>query len=132
MRHSRQKGPHNDLPKAVGKTPEKQADTKKKRLGASLPPTRYTTSMSTRTEENIMMIQGWIGDEPCLVTLDIRSSLTLARPDIAAGLPERKSRRRALKTASGEIIPIFKEASVKLTLGRYSVKIWVPFVSITN
>ena len=50
--------------------------------------------------------------------LDTGASVTIARPDMVTGLPERKpSRAYVLQTASGETIPV-KEALVELTLGR--------------
>jgi len=51
------------------------------------------------------------------VTIDTGASVTIARPDIVAGIPERKpSRAYVLQTASGETIPVLKEALVELTL----------------
>jgi hypothetical protein len=45
--------------------------------------------------------------------------VTIARPDIVAGLPARKPNLPyVLQTASGETIPVMREAHVELTLGR--------------
>jgi predicted aspartyl protease len=60
---------------------------------------------------------GWIQERPCRVTIDTGASATVARPDIVAGLPERElSRPYVLQTASGETIPVVKEARVELPL----------------
>jgi hypothetical protein len=52
--------------------------------------------------------------------------VAIARPDIVAVLPERKLRRPyVLQTASGETIPVVKEARVELTLGQRTLGIWM-------
>jgi hypothetical protein len=59
------------------------------------------------------------------VTIDTRVSVTIARPDIIAGLTERDpSTQYALQTASGETLPTLKEASVKLTRGQCPLTTW--------
>jgi hypothetical protein len=51
----------------------------------------------------------------------------------AAGLPEREpSTKCALQTASGETLPILKEAFVTLTLGRLPLEIWVFVADLTD
>jgi predicted aspartyl protease len=66
---------------------------------------------------------GWIQEKPCRVTIDTGASVTVARPDIVAGLPERElSRPYVLQTASGETIPVMKEARVELTIGRRTLE----------
>jgi hypothetical protein len=134
MRDSRQISPQKDSPEVDGQRSEKQEeeDMKKKALGASPPPPRYTTSVSTREKESTLVIQGWIGHVPSLVSVDIGAPMTLASPHVTAGLPERNSRIGSLTTASGEIITITKEAYVNLTLGKYSIRIWVPVASIAE
>jgi hypothetical protein len=77
--------------------------------------------------------QGWVGDKPCLVTVDTGAYVTVVRPDIAAGWPERQlSQRFKPQTVSGERLPILKEAFLTLTLGRRPLKIWVFVANITN
>jgi hypothetical protein len=72
-------------------------------------------------------------DKPCSVTIDTRAAVTVVRPDIAAGLPEREpSTKCALQTTSGETLPILKEAFVTLTLWRRPLGIWVFVADITN
>jgi hypothetical protein len=59
--------------------------------------------------------------------------VTVVRPDIAAGLPEREpSTKCALQTASGETLPILKEAFVTLTLGRRPLEVRVFVAAITD
>jgi predicted aspartyl protease len=59
--------------------------------------------------------------------------VTVARPHIVEGLPEMElSRPYVLQTASGETIPVVKEAQVELTLGRRTLRIWVLVADITD
>jgi predicted aspartyl protease len=67
------------------------------------------------------------------VTIDTGASATVARPDIVAGLPERElSRPYVLQTASGETIPVVKEARVELTIGRRTLRSWVFVADIAD
>jgi len=67
------------------------------------------------------------------VTIDIGASVTIARPDIVAGQPERKpSRTCVFQTASGETIPLLKKAFVELNLGRRALRIWVFVEEVTD
>jgi len=67
------------------------------------------------------------------VTIETGASVTIARPDIVAGKPERKpSRAYVLQTASGETLPVLKEALVELTLGQRALRIWVFVVEVTD
>jgi hypothetical protein len=76
---------------------------------------------------------GWIQEKPCRVTIDTGASVTVARPDIVAGLAERKlSRPYVLQTASGETIPVVEEARVELTIGRRTLRSWVFVADITD
>jgi hypothetical protein len=60
----------------------------------------------------------WIGDKSYLVSVDIWASVTIARPDTTAVLPVTDLiTPYFLQMASGEVLPILKEALVKLTLG---------------
>lgn len=59
--------------------------------------------------------------------------MTIARPEIVAGQPERKpSRTYVLQTASRETISLLKEAFVQLTLGRRTLRIWVFVADVTD
>jgi predicted aspartyl protease len=61
---------------------------------------------------------GWVQEKPCRVTIDTGASATVARPVIVAGLPERElSQPYMLQTASGDTMPVMKEAHVELTMG---------------
>jgi hypothetical protein len=80
-----------------------------------------------------LFTQDWVGDKPCLVTVDTGAYVTVVRPDIAAGWPERQlSQRFKLQIASGEMLPISKEVFLTLTLGRRPLKIWGFVANITN
>jgi hypothetical protein len=59
--------------------------------------------------------------------------VTVARPDIAEGWPERQPNQLfTLQTVSGETLPTLKEVFLTLTLGRCSLKMWVFVADITK
>jgi predicted aspartyl protease len=67
------------------------------------------------------------------VTIDTGASETVARPDVVAGLPERElSQPYVLQTASGETMPVMKEAHVKLTIGQRTLRSWVFVADIAD
>jgi uncharacterized protein (DUF1684 family) len=67
------------------------------------------------------------------VTIDTGASVTIAWPNIVTGHFERKPNRAyILQKASGETIPVLKEAVVELTLGRETLRIWVFVAEITD
>jgi predicted aspartyl protease len=81
----------------------------------------------------VIVADSWIQKRPCRVTIDTGPSATVARPDIVAGLPERElSRPYMLQTASGETIPVVKEARVELTIGRHTLRSWVFVADIAD
>jgi hypothetical protein len=80
-----------------------------------------------------MVKQGWVGDRPCLVTVDIQSYVIVARSDITARWAERQQNEcYMLQTVSGEALPILKEVFLTLTPGQHLLKICVFIASITN
>jgi predicted aspartyl protease len=101
---------------------------------ASVPSTLLlTVNVLAKWTEDSLIADGWIHERPCRVIIDTGASVTIARPDIVAGLPERKSNLPyVLQTASGETIPVIREARVELTLGRRPVRIWVLVADITD
>jgi hypothetical protein len=53
--------------------------------------------------------------------MDTGASVTITRPDVAAGWPEKEpSQRYMLQTTSEEALSILTEASMELALGRCS------------
>jgi hypothetical protein len=81
--------------------------------------------MCKGTYSNLKVI-GWIGDKPCIVAVDTGASVTSARPDIVARLPESKAIRNSyLWTITGQACPILNEALVKLLLAKRLLIIWV-------
>jgi hypothetical protein len=87
----------------------------------------------TEKADPSLVTQGWVGDKPCLVTVDTGAFVTVVRPDIATGWPERQPNQHfKLQTVSGEALPILKEVFLTLTLGRRPLKIWVFFANITE
>jgi hypothetical protein len=68
---------------------------------------RFTLKVLAEWAKGSLTADGWTQEKPCRVTTDIRASVTVARADIFAGLPERElSRPYVLQTASGETIPV--------------------------
>jgi len=87
---------------------------------------RFTLNALGQGPHGSLIVEGWIQGRPCRVTIDTGASVTIARPDMVTGHLEMKpSRAYVLQTASGETIPLLKEALVQLTLGRRSLRIWV-------
>jgi hypothetical protein len=83
--------------------------------------------------QDSLIADAWIKERPCRLTIDTEASVTIARPDIVAGLPERKPNLSYdLSTASGETIPVMREAHVELTLGRRPLRFWVLVADITD
>jgi hypothetical protein len=77
--------------------------------------------------------QDWVGEKPCLETVDTEAYVNVVRPDIATGWPERQPNQRfQLQTVSWEALPILKEVFLTLTLGRRQPKSWVFVADITN
>jgi hypothetical protein len=96
-------------------------------------PSHYALIGITTEADTGLVTQGWVGDKPCLVTVDTGAYMTVARPDIAAGWPERQPKPGlVLQPVSGEVLPILKEVSLTLTLGWRPLKIWVFVANITD
>jgi hypothetical protein len=67
------------------------------------------------------------------VTIDTGASATVARPDVVARLPERElSQPYVLQTASGETMPVMKDAHVELTMGQRTLRSWVFVADIAD
>jgi hypothetical protein len=65
--------------------------------------------------------------------VDTGAYVTVVRPDIATGWPERQlSQRFKLQTVSRETLPVLKEVFLTVTLGRRPLKIWDFVADITN
>jgi hypothetical protein len=63
----------------------------------------HTLIVITENTDLSLVTQGWVGDKPCLVTVDNRAYITVARPDTAAGWPKRQPNQRfTLQTVYGE------------------------------
>jgi hypothetical protein len=78
---------------------------------------RHALTVISENIDPSLVTQGWIGDKPCLVTVDTGAYVTVARPDIVTGWPERQPNQSLrLQTASGEALPVLKEVYVPLTL----------------
>jgi len=94
---------------------------------------RFTLNILRQGMHDSLIAEGWIQGKPCQVTIDTGASVTIAHPDKVAGQPERKpSRTYVLQTASGETIPVLKEAFIELTLGRRALRIWVFVVEVMD
>jgi hypothetical protein len=67
------------------------------------------------------------------VTVDTGAYVTVARPDIAAGWPERQPNPNfQLQTISEGSLPILKEVLLILTLERRPLTMWVFVANITD
>jgi hypothetical protein len=101
--------------------------------GYTLVTPHHALTVNKEYTDPSLFTKGWVGDKPCLVTVDTGAYVTVVRPDIAAGWPERQLRQSfKLQTVSGETLPILKEVFLTLTLGRCPLKIWVFVANITN
>jgi hypothetical protein len=62
-------------------------------------------SMSTKRSDDCLNTEGCIGDKTCLVTNDIRKSVSVTWPDISAELPKKEwTWLYVLQMVSGEIL----------------------------
>jgi hypothetical protein len=95
----------------------------KKDLNTINIPSLHSTDQVENTILSLILV-GRIRRCPCIVTVDTGSSLTIVRPEIAKGLPERKPKIRHFQTVTGQIIPIFKEVLVHLNLHTCTIKAW--------
>jgi hypothetical protein len=82
--------------------------------------------MLAKRNDDSLYVKGRIGDRPCLMTIDTGASITIARPDITAGLPETKpSWLYVLQMVSGKTLPVLKEVLVELTLRQSTMHLGV-------
>jgi hypothetical protein len=99
----------------------------------ALKPPHYALTDITGINDTSLVTQGWVGNKPCQVTVDTGAYVTVARPDIAAGWPERQPHPGfTLQTVSGASLPILKEVLLTLTLGRCPLRMWVFVANITD
>jgi hypothetical protein len=93
----------------------------------------HALTVITENADSSLVTQGCVGEKPYLMTVDTGAYVTVARPHIAAGLPERQPNQRfTLQTVFGEALPILKDIFLILTLGRRPLKIWVFVAGLTN
>jgi hypothetical protein len=87
----------------------------------------------TKRTKGSLIADGWIQEKPFREIIDTGVSVTIARPDTVAGLPETElSRPYVLQTASGATTPVVEEERVELTLGLRTLRIWVFVTYITD
>jgi hypothetical protein len=55
---------------------------------SSITPPLFTLKVLAKWAKGSLTADGWIQEKPCRVTIDTGASVTVARPDIVAGLPE--------------------------------------------
>jgi hypothetical protein len=69
-----------------------------------------TFNTVAESSNDSLLNQGWVGDEPCLITMDTGASVTTISSDVAAEAPKRKRRRHYfLQAVFKEALPILKE-----------------------
>jgi hypothetical protein len=101
--------------------------------GYTLVTPHHALTVNKEYTDPSLFTQGSVGDKPWLVTVDTGAYVTVVRPDIAAGWPERQLRQRfKLQAVSGETLPILKEVFLTLTVGWRPIKICVFVANITN
>jgi hypothetical protein len=77
--------------------------------------------------------KGWIGNKSCLVTINTRTSMIIAQPNITIGLPDRQQTwPYVLQMASGETLLVFIETLLELALEWHLVRTWVSTAKIIN
>jgi hypothetical protein len=87
----------------------------------SLQPHRYTLVVSARQGDDSLRTR----DKSRLVTKDIGIAVTISRPDITEGLPEREMTRLYVpQMTSVETLPVLKEEFAELPLGRSPLTTW--------
>jgi len=75
---------------------------------------RFKLNILSQGIHDNLIDKGRIQGRSWRLTIDTGASVNITRPDIVAGQPERKpSRAYVLETASGDIIPVLKEALVE-------------------
>jgi hypothetical protein len=83
---------------------------RKAKAGVYIKAPYHALTFITENAHHNLVTQSWVGNKPCLVTVDTGAKVSVARPDIAAEWPERQPDQRfRLQTASGEALPILKE-----------------------
>ena len=76
--------------------------------------------------DDSLIADGWVRGRQYQILVDTGAAVTVIRPDVAEGLPSKKPNRPyQLVTASGDNLPVVKEALLELTLGRSTVRLWV-------
>jgi hypothetical protein len=95
----------------------------------SLPSPRYTFSVSENQGRDNLHFEGRKTDKSYLVAADTGASVTIARPDITAELPERDlTTPQVLQMASAHL----KEALAQLILPLRALTTWLIVASITD
>jgi hypothetical protein len=116
--------------------PEEMGQDPRTRRGVSespIKPPRYAVKVLAEWAKGSLIADGWVQEKPCRVSIDTGASATVARPDIVAGLTERElSQPYVLQTASGETMPVKKEAHVELTMGQSTLRSWVFVADIAD
>jgi hypothetical protein len=76
--------------------------------------------MSTKSSDSGLNAMGHIGDKLHLMSIDTGASVTITRPDISAGLPEKEIVwLYIMQMLSGETLPILKQVLMELSLGQH-------------
>jgi hypothetical protein len=84
----------------------------------------HALTVITEKGDPSLVTQGWVGDKPCLMTMDTGAYETMAQNTAEPTLRTADSIWRSL--------PLLKEVFLTLVLGRCPFKTWVFVTSITN
>jgi predicted aspartyl protease len=126
--------PQKHFPKEVQHRPEELVESRKTedfRELLALP--HMSPSGLANTTFERLRVDGWIGEKPCVVSVDTGASSTIVSPQMAEGLPIRvPASVTYLQSVSGDAVPVLQEALVKLTLGKYHLVSWALVAETTE
>jgi hypothetical protein len=101
--------------------------------GDITPAPHYTLVISARQGDDSLNVELWTGDKSRLVIMDTGIEVTIARPGITEGVPEREMVRPYFpQINSVGYFPFLKEEFVELALGRSSLTTCLFFNKITD
>jgi hypothetical protein len=79
--------------------------------GAYIKKLHHMSTVMTERADPSLVRQGWVGDKPCIVTMDTGAYIDVARPDIATRWQERQQNQcYTLQTVTAEALNILMEA----------------------
>jgi hypothetical protein len=74
----------------VGVATSQEMNEGRQRRADALRPSHHALTVIMENADPSLVTQGWVGDKPCLGTVDTGAYIIVARPDISEGWPERQ------------------------------------------